>query len=88
MTAKPFSVTLHNGYCRVQEDTEGTEVEVVGDEGEDGEDDDGEGNGEVEMDEVEEEEMVELPVEDTEMETDGRRSVAFQDLDAEEEERQ
>ncbi|KAI0663427.1 ribosome biogenesis protein tsr1 [Cubamyces menziesii] len=58
------------------------------DEGEDGEDDDGEGNGEVEMDEVEEEEMVELPVEDTEMETDGRRSVAFQDLDAEEEERQ
>lgn len=57
--------------------------------GEDGEGDDGEGNvGEVEMDDAEEEEMVELPNElDTEMGTDGR-SVAFQDLDADEEERQ
>lgn len=57
--------------------------------GEDGEGEDGEGNiGEVDMDDAEEEEMVELPTElDTEMGTDGR-SVAFQDLDADEEERQ
>ncbi|OJT15429.1 Pre-rRNA-processing protein TSR1 -like protein [Trametes pubescens] len=56
--------------------------------GEDGEGEDGEGNGgEVEMDDAEEEEMVELAAEDTEMGTDGR-SVAFQDLDADEEERQ
>ena len=50
-----------------------------------GEKEDGEG-GEVEM---EEEEMEEIPVaEGTEMETDDRRSVAFQDLDEAEEARQ
>lgn len=38
----------------------------------------------------EEEEMVEMPTheDDTEMETDGRRTVAFEDLDEEEEEKQ
>ena len=53
---------------------------------EDGNGDDGEARDEeVEM----EEEMEELPVaDDTEMETDGMRSVAFQDLDEDEEARQ
>ncbi|OSD06969.1 ribosome biogenesis protein tsr1 [Trametes coccinea BRFM310] len=64
-------------------------IDESDEEGEDGEDEDGEANGgEVEMEEMEEEEMVELHPEDTEMETDGKRSVAFQDLDEEEEERQ
>ncbi|KAI0633223.1 ribosome biogenesis protein tsr1 [Trametes polyzona] len=63
-------------------------IDETDEEGEDGEED-GEGSGgEVEMEEAEEEEMVEVPVEDTEMETDGKRSVAFQDLDEDEEERQ
>lgn len=54
-------------------------------EDEDHDDNDGIGEGEdVEMEAVEEEEMVELP--DTEMETE--RSVAFKDLDIEEEDRQ
>ncbi|KAI0358546.1 ribosome biogenesis protein tsr1 [Trametes cingulata] len=62
-------------------------IDESDEEGEDGEDEDAEANGgEVEMEEAEE--MVELPAEDTEMETDGRRTVQFQDLDDEEEERQ
>ncbi|KAI8994012.1 ribosome biogenesis protein tsr1 [Trametes punicea] len=67
---------------------------IIDESEEEGEEDEKDGEaegGEVEMDEVEkveEEEMVELPAEDAEMETNGRRSVAFQDLDAEEEERQ
>lgn len=47
--------------------------------------------GEMEMEDTEAEEMVELPVkdvEDADMETDGRRSIAFQDLDLDEEDRQ
>ena len=56
------------------------------DEDDEGANEDGEG-GEVEMEEVEE--MEELPmVEDTEMETDAGRSVAFHDLDEAEEARQ
>ncbi|KAI0829822.1 ribosome biogenesis protein tsr1 [Trametes gibbosa] len=61
---------------------------IIDESDEDGEDDgsgDAEENGEVE---IEEEEMVELQPDDTEMETEGRGSVAFQDLDADEEERQ
>ena len=63
----------------------------------DGEDDDlGEGSDVhdgIEMDDAEEEEMVELPIkgedeEDADLEADGRRSVAFQDLDMDEENRQ
>ncbi|KAH9944690.1 ribosome biogenesis protein tsr1 [Amylocystis lapponica] len=43
----------------------------------------------VEMQDEEEEEMVEIPArDDEEMDTDGRRSVAFRDLDMEEEDRQ
>ncbi|EMD37700.1 hypothetical protein CERSUDRAFT_114337 [Gelatoporia subvermispora B] len=62
---------------------------IIDEEDEDGEDREDEEGSEVSMDE-EEEEMVELPVRDDEhdMDTDGRRSVAFQDLDMEEEGRQ
>ena len=56
-----------------------------GDDEEDHDDDEEEDGQEM----VEEEEMVEFPIKDDEdMETDGRKSVAFQDLDAEEEDRQ
>lgn len=58
-------------------------------------DEDEEDGGDEEADEREEEmedeeeEMVDFPVkDDDDMETDGRKSVAFQDLDAEEEDRQ
>lgn len=63
----------------------------------DEEDGEGEGEGEggereeVEMEDGEEEEMVNMPVkeeDDADMETDGRRSVVFQDLDVDEEDRQ
>ena len=61
--------------------------EEEGDEGERGGSGEQEGDEEMqEMEEEEEEEMVELP--DQEMETESRRSVAFHDLDAEEEDRQ
>lgn len=56
--------------------------------GGDEEEHEGEDQGEVEMQDVDEEEMVELKEEDNDLETDGRRSVAFQDLDMEEEDRQ
>ena len=53
---------------------------------------DGGDEAEQEMQEAEEDDMVEFPVKDDEdMETDGRRTVAFEefeDLDAEEEDRQ
>lgn len=59
---------------------------------EDGEEDnEGESGGvddEVEMEQEETEEMVDMPVHDEEMDLDGRKSVAFQDLDVEEEEKQ
>lgn len=56
------------------------------DEGEEGEE--GEADG-VEEEMQEEEEMVEMPMKDEEdMETDGRKSVTFEDLDMEEEGRQ
>lgn len=62
------------------------------DEDEDDEDDEGtKESSEAEMEEIaeEEEEMVNMPMEeDTEMETDSRRSVAFKDLDNEEEVKQ
>ena len=59
--------------------------EAEGEEGEHG--NEGEQEDDQDMQEVEEEEeMVELP--DQEMESESRRSVAFQDLDAEEEDRQ
>jgi pre-rRNA-processing protein TSR1 len=47
--------------------------------------------GEIDMEDVvqeEEEEMEDMPIDDREMEMDSRRSVAFQDLDNEEEEKQ
>ncbi|OBZ70794.1 Ribosome biogenesis protein tsr1 [Grifola frondosa] len=53
--------------------------------------DDGAGDAEDREDaEMDEEEMVEVPIrgDDAEMETDSKRSVAFQDLDVEEEDRQ
>lgn len=63
---------------------------IVESDDEDGDEEDG--DEEVMEDAAEEEEeMVELPDEDTEMATDGRKSVAFQDfeeLDDEEEDRQ
>lgn len=48
------------------------------------------GGSEGEMEDVEEEEMVDLPIqaEGEEMESESRKSVAFQDLDNEEEEKQ
>jgi len=55
------------------------------------EDEGGDGGGsEVEMEDVEEEEMQDMPVaeDDHEMESESRRSVAFQDLDNEEEAKQ
>ncbi|KAF7322002.1 Bms1-type G domain-containing protein [Mycena kentingensis (nom. inval.)] len=60
------------------------------DESDDEDGDDNEpGSGDEEMDDAEPEEMEDLPVEeDHEMETDSRRSVAFQDLDNEEEAKQ
>lgn len=62
------------------------------DEEEDDDDDEGAGGSDAGIADEEEEEMVEIEEgEDTEMATDGRRSVAFQDyedLDAEEEDRQ
>jgi pre-rRNA-processing protein TSR1 len=61
------------------------------DEEDDEEDEDGEQKGdssEVEMDDVQEEEPEEMQDMVMEEETDSRRSVAFQDLDHEEEERQ
>ncbi|EEB93483.1 hypothetical protein MPER_07850, partial [Moniliophthora perniciosa FA553] len=62
------------------------------DDDEDGDEEDGDGDGdengkEAVMDEDEPEEMEELPV-DEEMEMDTRKSVAFEDLDNEEEEKQ
>ncbi|KAL6298374.1 ribosome biogenesis protein tsr1 [Sparassis latifolia] len=63
------------------------ESDEEGDDAEEGEGQAEGSTGEVEMEDVEEEEMVELR-DDTEMETEGRRSVAFQDLDVEEEDRQ
>jgi len=54
-------------------------------------DEGGDGGGsEVEMEDVEEEEMQDMPVaeDDHEMESESRRSVAFQDLDNEEEAKQ
>jgi pre-rRNA-processing protein TSR1 len=58
------------------------------DSGEDSEDPEKK-NGEVEMEEVASgEEMQDIPIDDHEMEMDSRRSVAFQDLDIEEEEKQ
>lgn len=57
------------------------------DEGEEGEEGEAEGVEEEEM--QEEEEMIEMPMKDEEdMETDGRKSVTFEDLDMEEEGRQ
>jgi pre-rRNA-processing protein TSR1 len=55
------------------------------------EDEGGDGGGsEVEMEDVEEEEMQDMPMaeDDHEMESESRRSVAFQDLDNEEEAKQ
>lgn len=55
---------------------------------EDGDDDEKDGS-DAAMDEEEEEEMVDLPMEeDTDMDIESRRSVAFQDLDHEEESKQ
>ena len=56
------------------------------DEDEEGGDNEEGANGEVEMEEAEE--MVDLVPDDTEMETDVGRSVAFEDLDDDEEARQ
>lgn len=60
--------------------------EEEGGEGEEGHEGEQEGDEEMQEVEEEEEEMVELP--DQEMETESKRSVAFQDLDVEEEDRQ
>lgn len=48
----------------------------------------GEASSEVEMEPMEEEEMVDMPMLEDDMATESRRSVAFQDLDVEEEEKQ
>ncbi|KAJ7497776.1 ribosome biogenesis protein tsr1 [Mycena latifolia] len=66
---------------------------IVDEDEDDGEEEDKEeaGSQDEAMDdavEQEEEEMQDMPVEDHEMETDGRRSVAFEELDVEEEARQ
>ncbi|KAJ7045995.1 ribosome biogenesis protein tsr1 [Mycena alexandri] len=66
---------------------------IVDEDEDDGEDDgekgsDGEDEEMGDAVEEEEEEMVDMPEEDHEMETDSRRSVAFQDLDNEEEAKQ
>jgi pre-rRNA-processing protein TSR1 len=59
------------------------------DSGEDSEEHEETGS-EVDMEDVglEEEEMQDMPIDDPEMEMDNRRTVAFQDLDIEEEEKQ
>lgn len=61
---------------------------IVDESDEEGGDNDGNND---EVDAGEEEEMIEMPMkddDDPDMETDGRRSVMFQDLDMEEEDRQ
>ena len=62
---------------------------IVDDSDEEGDEESGDGEGE-EVD-MEEEEMEDLPMhddDDADMETDGRRTVAFEELDEEEEEQQ
>jgi len=60
------------------------------DDDENGEGVDADDGSEAEMQDVEDEEMVDMPMHDDgeEMEMESRKSVAFQDLDAEEEEKQ
>ena len=85
--------TTPKAVRRVPKGTSEYQAAWIVDESDEEDNEDGEGREE-EMGEVEEEEMVEMPVQDeddTEMATDGRRSVHFQDfedLDMEEEENQ
>lgn len=84
--------TTPKAVRRVPKGTSEYQAAWIVDESED-EEEDGDGvheDGEAGMEEEEEEmeDLVEQDDDDTEMETDGRRTVAFEDLDAEEEEEQ
>ena len=78
----PKGMSEYQAAWIIDEDDEEEETQ----EGEHGGEGEQEGDEDMKEAEEEEEEMVELP--DQEMETESRRSVAFQDLDAEEEDRQ
>lgn len=82
--------TTPKAVRRVPKGTSEYQAAWIVDESED-EDEDGDGvheDGEAGMEEEEMEDLVEQDDDDTEMETDGRRTVAFEELDAEEEEEQ